>query len=403
MSKHDWISDKARARTPGDPGVDDFPRWLADDAAARAQAAADQKLIDTVCAGQLTTSTLQDLLWTPANVNRMIDGAPLLHRIVRDCDLSTLILLISCKNKVAIDDVDAQGRTAVDIAIEEGLTEKAHYLVLYGGHPADELPDFLGKQSTSNHQMRVDDWLRKASYKRDADVVRRALMLGGDVNAKHDEGLSMMHRHALLLEPDMVRVYLEGGADITRPHSRGESTLELMWWVNTNRLSDDWYAMVDLLRDFGAPDDGFKTPREMSPADMLLPVPKGYGGSPVIDYLVHACDWPRVVQAMALMPPEGRESWLLSRSEILGSSPLMAFCHRDRLELVFDADLWRGARASMQRCWQAISATASAPSVIRANKPASFTGDHFARVMREMAVDEMREKRPRIVWKKAGP
>ncbi len=403
MSDHDWISEKARARPPGDPLLDHFTSWLRSDEAASAQAAADQKLIDTLTSGKLTTSTLQDLLWTPANVNRMVGDEPFLHRVVRDCDLSTLILLISCKNKVALDDVDAKGRTAVDLALENGWSEKAHYLVLYGGHTADELPDFLGKRETSNYQMRVDDWLKNASYRCDADVARRALRLGADANCMHDTTLSMFHRHALMLQPEMARVYLEAGADITRRHSRGEDTLELMWWVNTNRLSDAWYDMIDLLRAFSAPPENFKTPREMTVEEMLAPPPKGFRESPVVDYLLQAGDWARVTQVMAAMTPDSLEKWLLKRSEVLGAPPADILCYRDRLDLIFNADLWRGSRGGVQRVWQSVADSATRPMAWRDNKPASYTPDAFAKLLRAMALDDMRTKRPRIVWKNDGP
>lgn len=403
MSDHDWISEKARARPPGDPQLDHFTSWLRSDEAAEKQAVADQKLIDTLTSGQLTTSTLQDLLWTTANVNRMVGDEPFLHRVVRDCDLSTLILLISCKNKVAVDDVDAKGRTAVDLALELGLAEKAHYLVLYGGHMADELPEFLGKRETSNYQMRVDDWLKNASYRCDAEVARRALRLGGDANVMHDNTLSMLHRHALLLQPEMTRVYLEAGADITRKHSRGEETLELMWWVNTNRLSEAWYETVDLLRRFGAPPENFKTPREMTTEEMLLPPPKGYGASPVVDYLLQAGDYKRVAEVMAAMTPAQLETWLLGRSDVLGARPADIFCYRDKLDMIFDASLWRGLRSGAQRCWQAVADSATRPMAWRDNKPASFKPDDFAKLMRDIAVDDMRSRRPRIVWKNEGP
>lgn len=349
--------------------------------AAAIQAAHDNDMLADLRAGRLNSSVLQDHSWQRANFNRLHGGMPVLHHLVAARDLPALLLLVSGRvNDIPMSrpgDTDMQGRTAYDLAREQGWDEGAHYLKLYG-HGIE------GEGIVDNHQTRIDRALKMAVEKGDAPVCRAALQLGASVDAMARHDLTVFHHAVLLLHHDIVRLLAEHGADVQKPHSRGESTLQLLWWCHhPKRLSPEWHAMVDLLRGLGADSRDFKTPREMTAAELALPPPMAFGDGKAMDYALLARDYDTYRRALAALPD--RAGALMAQSAVLSQSALESLCFADSLQEVFREDLWTGDGAGLRRAWAAIAADSLRPVRWRDDKPCSFTPEDFARVC--LAVD----------------
>ncbi len=362
---------------------------LADPDAAQAQRLADQALRDLIAQNPDTDTLrrrLQDLMWTKANFNTVIDGRPLIHHIIDRRDIATLLLVISGgreKEKfIRGGDTDAQARTAIDYARALGWDEGVHYLALYGrGETAGE-----GTRAV-NAQTQLDAVLAAAAEKNDVTIARAALMLGADANVKTRPDLSAFHHCVLLLHGEMAQLLAENGADIHARHFRGETSLQMLWWCRTPlRLSAAWYDMADRLRALGCDSASFKTPREMSAVELTQEPPGAYKGARAMDYALQAHDFANYRRGFAVLGT-AKAGALLESNTALQEAPVNFIVRGRQLHEIMRADLWYGQGHSLRRVWAAAAQELARPQQLYQWRDANsreFSADDYSRVLSQV-------------------
>lgn len=402
---------------------------VADEARAQGRAAADAQLMAVFRDAVIDHERLKAALEAPggANPNRMIDGAPLVHHVVWRGDLAALQLLVRAGAR--LDDVDGDNMTALDRAALAHAGGIGEYLMSHGAEsnyydfnhkggvlrPARLEDGMAGIQCRGNYQSRIDAEVCHAARGTDAAALRRALDLGGDADAQLHDGLSVLHLAVLNNNTAMARDLIARGADLHRHHTRGETTLGMLWWCRSElMLKPQWYEMAALIRESGGADLFFRLPEEMT-ADELLsppmyhnapfggtqsleeryrlctrlrhldggeapppaPAPYPYGAARVLDYMTLAGRFDEAVDMIHARGGRLSALHLTQHSCLLQEKPVSTLRRRDQLHKVFTPRLWQDRLGEMSRVWAAVQDEVQ-------YKPNTFTREDFNRAAAPM-------------------
>ncbi len=357
-------------------------RMYVDPAAAAQQAQWDEKALALFrgTTGPVDLMAMSGEVYARANFNRVLDGKPLVHHLIDRRDSDALLMLIAGNTEtgpmIFREDTDAQGLPPLEYAISQGWDDGVAFLERYGFTRRPE----NAYKPVNNHQTRVDLIARRAVEALQADesdILRAALALGADPNAMR-QSMSLLHLAALELKTPMVQAFIAAGADVRRRHSRGETTLQLMWWCHAPKpLSPAWRETVAALRAAGADPTDFKLPEEMRDAELGQPLPGAPSGASMLEMALRASDYKTYQRGLAVLGAQLSDH-LTTSSAVLSQSPLEYLCFADRLDVAFDPVVWHGQTpASMRRTWQTIAAQAAKPNRYRGDRPCTFTAADF--------------------------
>lgn len=349
--------------------------WVKNDVAGLGQAGLDQMLMDAFAKPAVDVKKLDAALDAFANPNRMIGGLPLTHHALLRRDLDTLKKLVAAGAN--LNDVDDCGYTALDFAGAQAFRAGIKYLhgLMYAGANFYKVDAGEGLSPyADNYQKRANMALINELRADNADGTKVALALGADPDATQYDGLSALHLAVLKLNHESFDRLIRAGADVNRRHSRGESSLAMLWWCQSEaRLTPPWYAMRDKLLAAGCMDLFFKTPDQMDARELLSEVHGAPKGSTGLDFALYGKQEKAAIEKIVASGIPLTSAELTRHSKLYGESAISLLRRRDQLGLVFNPAVWGTRLRDMNRAWE------QAEPLLKYGS-SSFTAEDFNRV-----------------------
>lgn len=319
------------------------------DKAAR-QAAADNRLIAAMQASVVDRAAVEAALQDGACPDRMLPGGmPVLHAAVQRGDVDLLKLFI--KYDADLSDTDSEGASALDTAYRLNFVQGIRILSDAGapfcliGNDPRFIPEDL---YIRNYQTRIDTVLMTSVHKGTADDVARALALGANPNAvENAQGrarYSALHLSIARCDVQKVNTLLAAGADVHAVSGRGETSLDMLWWVGAkDLLGNAWHDIYKILDARGGRTLFSRRPEELTLTDLRATVPIGLDGkTSALHFLVRMGKIDIVMAAIERSRDGLTTADLMKRSEYYGGERLLdAFISSRRLSQLFTAAVWR--------------------------------------------------------------
>jgi ankyrin repeat protein len=323
---------------------------------AARQADADNRLIAAMQAPVVDRAAVEAALHDGACPDRILPGGmPPVHAAVQRGDLDLLRLLI--KYDAELSDTDNEGASALDTAYRLNFVQGIRVLSDAGapfcliGNDPRYLPDDI---LVTNYQTRIDNVLMSAVHKGTADDVKRALALGANANAvenaKGRARYSALHLSIARCDVQKVTTLLDAGADVHAASGRGETSLDMLWWVGAkDLLGTAWYDIYKILDARGGRTLFSRRPEELTLTDLRATVPIGLDGkTSALHFLVRMGKMDLVMAAIERSEDGLTRADLMKRSDYYGGETLLdAFVASRRLSLLFTAAVWRGRLEDM--------------------------------------------------------
>jgi ankyrin repeat protein len=317
---------------------------------AARQTEADNRLIAAMQASVVDRAAVETALRDGACPDRMLPGGmPVLHAAVQRGDIDLVQLFI--KYDAELSDTDNDGASALDTAYRlhfaqgiRALSDAGAPFCLIGNDPR-YLPDDL---LITNYQTRIDSVLMSAVHKGTADDVKRALALGADANAiENAQGrarYSALHLSIARCDVQKVNALLDAGADVHAVSGRGETSLDMLWWVGAkDLLGNAWYDIYKILDARGGRTLFSRRPEELTLTELRATVPIGLDGkTSALHFLVRMGKMDLVMAAIERSQDGLTRADLMKRSDYYGGETLLdAFVASRRLSQLFTAAVWR--------------------------------------------------------------
>lgn len=314
------------------------------------QAAADNRFLAAMQASVIDHTAVKSALDAGACPDRLLPGGlPPLHVAVLRGDAELLQLLI--KYDAELSDTDNEGASALDTAYRSHFVQGIR-LLSDAGAPFCQIgndPRYLPEDIlVSNYQTRIDNALMRAVQKGTAFDVERALALGADPNAiENAQGrarYSALHLSIARCDVAKVNTLLAAGADVHAVSGRGETSLDMLWWVGAkDLLGPAWYELYKTLDARGGRTLFSRRPEELTLTDLRATVPIGLDGkTSALHFLVRMGKMDLVMAAIERSPDGLTQADLMKRSEYYsGETLLEAFVASRHLSQLFTATVWR--------------------------------------------------------------
>lgn len=322
---------------------------VADPDKAASQIAADERFMAALEKPVIDHAEIEAALEAGANPDRMLKGGiPALHAAVERQDEKLVALLI--RYDAELGDVDSNGATALDTAyrvrapqIIRQLTEAGAPFRQIGADPRYFLPD-----DENNYQKRIDAALLNAVRKGTPADMRRALALGASPdaleNATGRARYCALHLAIAHCDPAKVEVLLNAGADVHAVSGRGETSMDMLWWVGAkDLLGPAWQDIYQKLDARGARTLFSRRPEELTITDLRANVPIGLDGkTTAMHFLVRMGKVDFVMDVIARSKSGLMRADLLKRSDYYGGETLLeAFIASRKLSSLFTSAVWR--------------------------------------------------------------
>lgn len=322
----------------------------ADAVKTAAQEAADNRFLAAMKRSVIDHAEIEAALKAGACPDRVLPGGlPPVHAAVERGDAAFLKLLI--EYDAELSDTDNDGASALDAAYRNHFTLGIRLLSDAGanfqliGNDPRYLPDEV---LVSNYQTRIDKVLMRAIHKGTTEEVERALRLGADANAiENAEGrarYSALHLAIARCDTGKVNALLAAGADVHAVSGRGETSLDMLWWVGAkDLLGTAWHEIYKTLDAKGGRTLFSRRPEELTITDLRAYVPIGLDGkTTALHFLVRMGKMDFVMDAIARSKGGLTRADLLKRSDYYGGETLLeAFIASRRLSSLFTAAVWR--------------------------------------------------------------
>ncbi len=326
---------------------------LAQDPAAAARIiVADRKMIAAMLADPIDLKNLRAALKEDANPDRhIINGFPALHVAIEKRDLKALEALL--RYSARTDDIDAEGRVALDLAHRRHFKEAVKMLEMHGAETRlakGEEPD-LSDDYAPNYQRRINNLLHEMVRKGSAEQVQQMIDLGAQVNAidpHSNPGFPMLHHAACLCDVDKVKILLANGADPLQKSSRGHDVTDTMWQARIENIySEKWLQIHDLVRAAGYTNLFDHHPLKLDAHDLRQNVViSGKGDPSLMQYLVDNGRADMVLDILgrdAAMPLTAQElNKRVTAPGMMRSTLLESFGRAGKLSRIFTAAVWQG-------------------------------------------------------------
>lgn len=314
------------------------------------QDAADQRFLAAMKRTHINHAEVEAALKDGACPDRVLPGGlPPLHAAVERGDADLVALLI--KYDAELSDTDTDGASALDAAYRNHFAQGIRLLSDAGanfcviGNDPRFLPDDV---LVSNYQTRIDKVLMRAIHKGTTQEVEHALRLGADANAiENAEGrarYSALHLAIARCDAGKVNALLAAGADVHAVSGRGETSLDMLWWVGAkDLLGPAWQEIYKTLDAKGGRTLFSRRPEELTITDLRAYVPIGLDGkTTALHFLVRMGKTDFVMDAVARSKTGLTRADLLKRSDYYGGETLLeAFIASRRLSTLFTAAAWR--------------------------------------------------------------
>lgn len=366
------------------------------DAAAR-QVDADNRLMAAMAPRVMDLPAMERALQDGACPDRVLPGGmPALHAAIARGNLDAIALLV--KYDAELSDTDADGATPLDAAYRSHFPQAIRLLSdagapfrLIGADPRY----FMDEDDTANYQARINNALIVAVHKGSADDVKRALQLGADANAVEyrpgDARYSALHLAIARCDADKVNVLLDGGANVHAVSGRGETSMDMLWWVGAkDLLGTTWHDIYKTLDARGGRTLFSRRPEELTLTDLRAFVPIGLDGkTTALHFLVRMGKMDLVMDAIARSKDGLTRGDMFRRSDYYGGERLLdAFIASRRLSEVFTADVWRDRLGDMLSMREHVDADPRARLQVNFDAAARDIRHYQQKLLRQQAADQ---------------